>query len=231
MVPEVWKELLEDIKKQESGNLGLHRNPTEYDITTAYGIYKYVHKNAEIFKYIDEVAKTIGIKNGSTYWTDRATLTKIQSAIDPEKELYYTYLFYKDYLEGIKLSLFPDKLKRYVASFYVNGPKLCNKALQMTCNQFIYYNYKQGGYYKRTKIEKGKEVPNYLAQDGVLGNQSWEVIKDILKLCETNEMYLMEFKYLFLLYMKTYYCNLVRTNTANAVYIGGWNKRVDNLLD
>lgn len=226
MVNETWRILLEDIKKQESGDLGLHKNVTELDITTGYGIYRYAHKNAEIFKYIDEVAKSIGITTSSPNWKSREILTKIQKAMDPEKELYYTYLFYKSYFEAIRLSIFPDELKRYIASLYVNSPKLCAKTLQMTVNQFIYY-----GYYKRTKIVNGVEEKNYLGQDGVLGPESWGAISDIMILISKDEKLKLEFKYLFLLYAKTYYCNLVGANHSHAVYIRGWNKRIDNLLD
>lgn len=225
-VPNEWKEVLLKLKKQESGTLGLHRNPTEADITTAYGIYRYANPNAEIFKYIDQVAKSIGINSNSKTWLDRNTLTKIQSNIDPEKELYYTYLFIKSYFtinkQEINLDQFEPITRYAIISLGWNSIKLCVKCLQSTINE-MYMN----GYIPN--VDKSTKI----ACDGVYGPNTKRHLDGIMSYINTNKDKALElhFYYRFLNNAKTYYVSLALNNQSKfLMYLKGWNARVDQLI-
>lgn len=225
-IPNEWKEILLRLKKQESGSLGLHRNPTEADITTAYGIYKYANPNAEIFSYIDQVAKYININSNSKTWLDRNTLTKIQNNMDPDKELYYTYLFIKKYFiinkQELNLDQFEPITRYAIISLGWNSIKLCVKCLQSTINE-IYLNGFIPNIDKNTKI----------SCDGIYGPNTKKHLDNIMTFINTNNDKVLEtqFYFRFLNNAKTYYVSLALSNQSKyLLYLKGWNSRVDQLI-
>lgn len=120
-VPSEYIVFLNNIREDEGGEL--HRNSNESDITTGSGIYRGKHKDAEIFKYVDEVASSLSINTPSSTWS-KAEITKVNDKLKINELNYYAYLFYKDYLSGAMLHMFPsDDLISAMGNLYTNTPK------------------------------------------------------------------------------------------------------------
>lgn len=233
-VPEDMKKILEELRVQESGaNLStskIHRNPSELDITTRYGIYRYANPKAEVFTYIDSVAKSLGITKPSNQWTT-TDFTLIQNKIDFNTELYYTYLFIKTYFSiplktgerlYINLDKFDSETKKAVISLGWNSLKLCVKCLQSTINEFFINNYIPG--YNKNNI---------ISCDGVYGPGTDKVLNIVLDYInnQPNKELSIRFFHRFLNNAKTYYIRLALGNQNKLLqYLNGWNNRVDNLI-
>lgn len=233
-IPEDMKKILEDLRIQESGaslaGSRIHRNPSEYDITTRYGIYRYANPKAKIFEYIDTIARNMGLTKPSTQWTISDYIS-VQNKMDFDTELYYTYLFIKDYFSvtlknGTKLNIDLDKFdtetKKAVISLGWNSMKLCVKCLQSTINEFFIEEYIPG--YNKT---------NVIACDGVYGPGTDKVLNIVLDYInkQPNKELSIRFFHRFLNNAKTYYIKLALGNKNNLLqYLNGWNNRVDNLI-
>jgi len=104
----------------------LHRIPSEKDITSAYGIYRYAHPDAKIFEYIDRMANKVV---DSTDWADDE-ITKIDRLLDPVVVHDLAQEFYEEYLAGAHLECIPEDAKIAAMSCYTNSPKRYWKAVQ-----------------------------------------------------------------------------------------------------
>ena len=186
----------------------LHYNSGELDITAPYGIYRHAHPDAKIFKYIDEVALTIGITSASSHWTN-AVVTSVDNRLDSAMIRELACEFYEDYLSGAHLELFPEECKVAMMSMYTNSPKLAWKAVQRT---LIALN----------KSGKLGVRPEQLSKvDGSFGSKTSVALKLVKE--QVDPMYLetmMLFKML---------CEYVEL--GNAKYLNGWKNRMDLLTE
>lgn len=206
-----YKKLLDSIYDVEGGRL--HRNPKEKDITNAYGIYRFQQPKAAIWTYIDSIAKTITTKP-SSLWDDK-TIEAIDAKIDKVKERELSYEFYKEFFVGAYLELFHPDLVIMVANCYVNTPLGTIKAIQEALNDC----YKYGIF----KVDK-KEVPPVL---GKFGPQTRTAVTTFSKNADWKDIII--FKNCALLYMKSYYAELVIGNTITMLpNLRGWNNRMEN---
>lgn len=158
-IPRAYRSALDLLKRQEGGIL--HRNSNENDITNGYGIYRYAHPEAVVFNYIVQIANSLGITSPSSSWT-REQINNIQSRMDPKHDLYYSYLFYKDFYKSIDLSNFHNVMIPVVVSLYANSPKICVKSLQMGYNKLV---------------KDGLVNGNALTEDGVNGPGTMGALK------------------------------------------------------
>ena len=94
------EKFLKYLAKAESTEI--HRNSTESDITSPYGIYREQHPTASIFKYIDHVANSNGITKPSASWSS-SDIAKVNTNIDMNKINEYATEFYNDFITSINI--------------------------------------------------------------------------------------------------------------------------------
>lgn len=212
-VPESYKHVLAYLKRAEGGVI--HYNNNEKDITNGYGIYKFIHNQAEIFQLYDEAASKLGIAGPSSNWKDKTILGKIQDYVNKNlanEEYWLSYIFYQNYFKNLNLEAYHPLIASVMVSLYTNGTKLAGTSFQRAIN-VIYRKYNVG---------------RAVSEDGILGPSS---VGAIVNICKANESIVLEFKYLILLYAKSYYANLAAGNSsAYLQYLVGWDNRVNTLI-
>ena len=207
-----YEKLLDSLFQFEGGKL--HYNSKEKDITNAYGIYRFQQPKAEIWNYIDSLAEGITTKP-SNQW-DKTIVDKINEKIDKNKERELSYKFYKQFFAGAYLELFHDDLVIMMCNLYTNTPLGATKAIQEALNDC----YKYGIF----KVEE-KDVPPVL---GKFGPQTRSAIEKFSKEADWKDIII--FKNCALLYMKTYYGELVIDKTTTMLpNLRGWNNRMEAL--
>jgi hypothetical protein len=177
--------------------INLHRNKTEEDITAPYGIYRYAHPNAEIFKYIDSVARDLGIRGESKEWTTEE-IEEINERLNSNIIRDAAIAFYRGFLNDIEL---PSE----IMLSYVNSPYLTMKAVQQSIINF-----------QNQDLITKDFVPSPV--DGIWGKKT----KKGLSLIENHLHFLSEFKS----NMKTQYVQLALSK-QNFIYLRGWINRLD----
>ena len=218
-IPTEFEVLLDSIKIVEGGIL--HYNNKETDITNGYGVYRAIHSDNIVFKYIDSVAKDItGLKSSS--WKDKVLLNMIDNVIDKDIDRYLSYLFYKEYLKNAKLYLFDSSLSVMLAGLYSNSPVGMWKSVQESLLDMV----------KDDILPLS--IKDLSLPDGVFGSKTENALL-ILKNLETStkkekELVIKLFKKSILLSMKSYYINIIDDNPDKYVKnILGWNNRVEEL--
>lgn len=207
-----YEKLLSSLFEFEGGKL--HYNSKEHDITNAYGIYRYQQPKAELWKYIDSLAVGITTKPSSQW--DETIVNKINSKIDKNKERELSYLFYKDFFKGAYLESFHEDLVILICNLYTNTPLGATKAIQEALNDC----YKYGIF-----IADKSEVPPVL---GKFGPQTRTAVEKFSQNADWKDIII--FKNCALLYMKTYYAELVIDKTATMIpNLRGWNNRMEEL--
>lgn len=212
-IPVGFQDLLNMLRKQEGGKL--HFNAGEKDITNGYGIYRYAHPAASIWKYYDDIAISLDIKIPSYNWSMENILA-VQSRINANEELWLSYLFYKDYLAPVCLDQCHPLLVKPIASIYTNGVKLCVRAMQRA----LIYLYKDR--------LRDATFPADFAVDGLMGpgTRDW-----FLKVSSLPEADIAEYKNLFLSCCKYEYKKLADSNPDKfGRFLKGWYNRVDSLI-
>jgi hypothetical protein len=194
----------------------IHRNATEDDITTPYGIYRKIHPNHKIFTYIDDLAKTLGIKTPSSAWNQK-DIDKVNAALDMVIVDKYTIEFYNIFIKDLHLHIFTEESQLAAFSMYVNGPLIFWKSVQATINKF-----------------NSNKWIDYIKQgvDGQFGRRTREGLILIQKLCETNNLYGYIFEGYLVSQMQVEYARLAVANPAKYLkYLNGWNNRVVEFLE
>jgi hypothetical protein len=194
----------------------VHRNSTETDITSPYGIYRAVHPKASIFGYIDSIAKSIGVVSQSKD-LDKSTIDKINLKLDNAKVLAYADEFYNTYLAGAKLELFKDEAKIAMLSMYTNSNTGAWIAVQRAIISLV----------------KSKQIPLELSQvsidDGKFGGKTQNALT-LIK--QHNYISGYHFESLILFYMTTYYVELWKKNPQKyGIYLDGWKNRMAKLQE
>lgn len=194
----------------------IHRNSTEADITTPYGIYRESHPDAAIFKYIDTVAQSIGIKTKSETW-DQVTLDRVNKAMDRNEIARLALEFYNDFMTKLHLDIFTEQSQLAAFSLYTNGPLIFWKSVQATINKFT-----TNGWI------------DYIKQgvDGDYGRKTSNGLVLIQELCHKNNLYGYIFEGYMISHMQLEYARLAVANPAKFLkYLNGWNNRVVEFLE
>lgn len=208
------KDLLDYLGEAEGTHL--HYNSTEKDITTPYGIYRVSHPDAEVFTYIDKVAKSIGITKPSSKWNS-VEVKKVDNAIDRGKLNELIYKFYEDFLVKIHLNTFDEEAKLAAFSMYVNSPKLMWKSVQSTINKFVTNKWID---YKIQTV------------DGGYGNDTKNGLFKVNEACDSNPLFGVIFEAYMVSHMQLEYAKLVADNPDKYLkYLIGWNNRVTKFLE
>lgn len=217
VIPEGFMSLLTMLRKQEGGYI--HKNNNEHHYTNGYGIYRHVHEQALIFRYHDELISKMTTINKvdsdlGRNW-NQANSQELNSMIQQDKELWLSYLFYKDYFAILEFDKVNPILVRPIASIWTNGTKLCIRALQ-TALRMIYI-----------KHNLAYDFPKNLQSDGNFGpvTKHW-----YMKLASYDNMINQEFVYLFLLAAKSEYIHLALNRSDLLQYLKGWDNRVNSLI-
>nr|DAX81678.1 MAG TPA: hypothetical protein [Bacteriophage sp.] len=196
----------------------VHRNSTESDITSPYGIYKSAHPTAQIFTFIDQIAKEAGIFKSSQQWTQN-DLNLINQNIQRTNKLpqirSLAESFYDKYTQGLPLDKIPELCQVTVFSLYTNSSLNASKAIQMACNSFI----------KNYSLQIAS-----LVEDGALGRSSISALENINRCIGINTDRALYFETLILLHMSKLYATLAVANPDKyLIYLKGWNNRLETL--
>jgi hypothetical protein len=211
-IPENYSIVLNNLKEAEGGLL--HRNLKESDITNSYGIYKYKHPNAIVFGYIDKVAKEI-TNEKSNRWDDDL-IKEIDNMLNKSMERYFSYLFYKEYLEDLHIDLFHPFNVITMVNLYANSPL----GTWLSIQEGIWDMYRYG----LLKTDK-RDISSV---DGKYGLKTKNCLLEI----KNNEdiKYQIIFNQSILLAMKGYYSDLINRNPDKYLtYIKGWDNRIENI--
>lgn len=220
------------LREQEGGII--HRNKGELDITSTCGVYRHSHPDAEIFKYLDELARDLGIAKPSANWT-KEDIDKINQNLDLNKEFHLNVDFYKTYIKVVNLSLLPSQIVFAFFSLYTNGNKLACESLQRSCNLLLN---KHASVFNNDS--NGNRIYKDLVVDGKIGSGSRGVIyhiADIISHSDQSELYGEIWRSYFLHAAKTAYVKIGTTDVAKTgtdkdiKYLRGWINRCDELLE
>ena len=184
----------------------IHRNKTEGDITSPYGIYRVAFPDAEIFKYIDKVADKW---SDSVDW-DESDIEEVNAGLDQDEVLRLATEFYVGFLKGAHIELFPEEVRVTAMSLYVNSPKNMWKAVQEALlnlqksgrlDSSLTLSVVDGGYGEKTRV--GLESARGLGM----------TLEDNILLAMSNR-----------------YISLWKGNQAKfSPYLMGWSNRLDKL--
>lgn len=196
----------------------VHRNPTEADITSPYGIYKLNFPTEPIFDYINQIAKEVGVIKPSQQW-NQTDLDYINQNIEQTNRLPYikklAESFYDRYTRNLPLDKLPELCQVTAFSLYVNSSANASKAIQMACNSLI-------------KNYSLSIAP--LSEDGVLGYSSQSALETITRFIGKSKEGALYFESLILLHMSKIYAELAVANPNKyLVYLRGWNNRLEAL--
>lgn len=207
-----YEKLLDSLSNFEGGKL--HYNSKEKDITNGYGIYRFQQPKAEIWTYIDSLAKDI-TNLPSSQWT-KEIVEKVNAKIDKSKERELTYKFYKSFFANAYLELFHEDLVILMVNLYTNSPLGAVKSIQEALNDC----YKYGIF----NIPK-EEVPEVV---GKFGPKTRKAIEKFSLNADFKDIII--FKNCALLYMKTFYGELaVDKSSTMLINLKGWNNRMEAL--
>jgi hypothetical protein len=200
--------ILDHLAKAEG--IETHYNKGEKDITAPYGIYKYRHKDASIFEYLEEVAKLNGITKDTSEWTE-TDLFIINSTMESIKVRELAYEFYSEYLAGARLDDFPKECVVAYADMFTNSPKMAIKSIQEAL----------------IKLDLNP-ISNFDALSTIDGAYGSKTRGALLVVSDANEGLLL--KSFMLSAMKSNYVRLVKRNPDKYFkYLEGWINRMDRL--
>lgn len=198
---------------EEAEGIKIHYLEGEKDITAPYGIYKYSHPNANIFKYIDQIALTKGITKDSKYWNESEIAT-INKAIDKETIKKYAKEFYEEYLKDAHLDLFPDLCKIAMFSMFTNSRKKAWKAVQQSLIDIK----KTGSMIFESPLSRA---------DGDFGTKTAKALSVVKFYNGYAPLY---FETLMLSNMKSQYIRLAAKNPDKYLkFLKGWDNRMNAL--
>lgn len=213
MSEKVSKEIMEYLAKAEGKTI--HFLDGEKDITSPYGIYKGVHRDAEVFKIIEEMAKRCGVSKFSKEYTETDIITVNQYMFEKSEYVEKIYKaaseFYYVMSKPAKLEYLPKASHVAMFSLYINSPKNACVSAQMAHNKLV---------------KLGLIDSKILVEDGALGPASAKAFQNI-----TEELGLIFESYL-LLSMSSLYAKLAVQNSDRFLkYLNGWNNRLGYLAE
>lgn len=187
----------------------IHFNKTEQDVTSAYGIYRYAHPTAEIFKFYEELLEINGKSNDLRTAPNRRAiklLMKTYPHLKEEERLLAWDFYANNFMNPTINDLVSDRIEKTFFSLSINGGmKRGYKALQYALDK----------------------LHTRLVIDGKFGMLSLRALREYLKRDNYNEDSLNS---LMLEYMQSHYDYLVRVNPRKyARYENGWKNRLEAL--
>jgi hypothetical protein len=204
--------LFDYIERVEGKNL--HRNSTEYDVTSPGGIYRAEHPNASIWKYVDEVGASLNKDPDSANWS-KSDLAEIDRHLDPERIKELVKEFYDEYLKGAHLELFDPLLQVAMFNIYTNTQTGAWKSVQQTV-----IDMNKMGLLDLPKNDISKV-------DGGFGGMTKRALIAVDNLPDSS---VITFKIILISNMKTNYARLVVSNPPKYLqYLNGWMNRMDAL--
>lgn len=218
MITPQMETLLEYLSKEEG--LDFHRNSKESDITSPYGIYKAVHKDAEVFKYLAKLTISLDVPRLSSEW-NQSHLKIVNDFINSSKIIKQEIKqliadFYTEYYKGANLELMPPEAVITVVSIYTLSTQKAMISVQQSINEFI---------------SNGFIINEKLKEDGVFGAKSKEAMGKILKLRnEHNEFAGYYFEEKVINNMQKHLDDLSCNNKEKfGVNRNGWRNRLERL--
>ena len=215
-----------DYLQTEEGST-IHRNKTESDITTPYGIYRDKHPDAEIFDYIDSIGRELKFPKKTRDWT-KGNINSFNELMSHNKSIKtemrnLARLFYLNYLKGVHLELFPEECQVAMYSMYTNSQEGAWISVQ---NAII-------DIYKTFNLEVTELPTQKLSPpDGDYGTKTRDAMIYLNDRFKTEFIYPYYLESLIISNMKTYYAKLaVKSPTKFLKYLDGWNNRVNRLQE
>lgn len=197
--------------------LEIHYNSTEKDITSPFGIYRAQQPNADMFKFIDKIAQSVGVTSPSRSWTSiqlaqvNKELSKYSNEVRGLAEIFYT-----EFLKGAHLELFPAECTLAMYSMYTNSPLNAWKSVQESLLDMS----KTGSFTFSGALS---------SVDGGFGDKTKNALSEILSKGDTYLNYYLET--LMLSAMKTIYIKIAIANPEDIKYLIGWSNRMDKLAE
>lgn len=208
---------LKELRELEGGVL--HRNKTEENVTTGYGIYFKGNEKTAIYKYISNLGQKLGFDKDTSKWS-QDEIKKVNAAIDPEEELKATKEFYSAYFKSLDI----ENIHRYVVinicSIFVNSRSMGVRVLQKSYNEMIAL---LSRYRNMVGFEK-------VAEDGLIGPKTRDAIKKLSKAIKDEDA--MCWNSIGAVITCLEYRQLVENKPENRIYLKGWMNRVlENMRD
>lgn len=205
----------------EAESLKIHKNKGENDITSPYGVYKYIHPEAAIFEYIDILANEMGISNKSHEYT-HSDFDILNTALErkPHVSEHIKNLaaeFYEKYYSKISLELYPPEAQIAMVSCYTTSREGGIVSTQRAINDMI----------------SMREIDNpRLVEDGGFGSKTKEALQKLYNKREKEGKYFgLWFEEKLIRYMTIHYSELVIKNPKRFKrFFNGWvHNRMSNL--
>lgn len=211
--------VMEQLEKDEG--ITIHKNTGELDITSMYGIYKHRHPKANIFKEIDNIARTFNLSKHSNNWS-KADLEIINTYIntnrDRKQKFYNLALeFYNQYYKRARLELFPKDCVIAMGSMYANSKVMAWKSVQFAINTMI----------SNKLVDHDK-----LICDGFYGSNTKQALLKCTEEIKKDESLALLFESYMIMGMAVNYARLVKRNSNRYLrFLIGWNNRLIRLLE
>lgn len=210
---------LRELKELEGGKL--HRNKTEDDVTTGYGIYFKGNEKSSIYKYVSNVGQTLGFDKVTANWT-QDQIAKVNAKLDPKEELKATKEFYSAYFKSLDM----ENIHRYVVinicSIFVNSRKMGVRVLQKSYNEIVDLLIKYRGY-------DANQFPK-VDEDGLIGPKTRDAVKKLSSTIKDEDA--MCWNSISAVITCQEYRQLVENKPENKIYLKGWMNRVlENMRD
>jgi hypothetical protein len=213
-------EILDYLGKAEG--LTIHKNKGEKDITSPYGVYKYAHRDAKIFDYIDQLLLEHSIHREthellhSDYDILNATIERAPEVAAEMRRL--ASEFYDEYFSKIYLDLIPQEAQLTFLSVYTTSQYGGQKSVQAAINDLI----------------SNKEINNpKLSEDGVFGAKTKQALEKVYaKAQKENQYFGLWFEEKILRHTVMYYDKLAIEDPGEYKrFYKGWRNRLEALAD
>jgi len=192
----------------------LHYNEGEKDITAPGGIYRGANPNAAIFKYIDDIARSIGVFSPSNTW-GKQTIHTLNKYLDKSRIDILVKDFYKNYLKTARLELFHPVNRIVIYNLFMNTKRGTWIAVQDSIRDLVALGI--------------VDIPEDMISisDGAFGRKTAYGLEVIAK---QNKDVQYAFRFALTSNAKTYYAKLVARNPDKYFqWLEGWINRVDNI--
>ena len=201
--------ILDHLAKAEG--IKVHYNTGEKDITAPYGIYKYRHKDAGIFKYISTVAILKDIYKDTNQW-DKSNIAVVNDTMDNDEVRELAYEFYYGYLRNAHLQDFPKECVVAFADMFTNSPTMAMESVQEAL----------------VKLDHNP-IENFNALSSIDGKYGAKTREALLIVGDNKQGMLL--KSFMISAMKSNYVKLAIGDTGKYLqYLKGWTNRMDRLV-
>lgn len=210
---------LRELKELEGNKL--HRNKTEADVTTAYGIYLKDRSDTKIYKYISNLGQKLGYSKDTSLWDEKA-IEVVNKNIDQDEQYKHVVDFYKGYFKSLGIEDLHPAIALNICNLFVNSRKLGVLVLQKSTNEMI-------NILRNNKKYLG-QLPSLVDEDGLIGPKTRETVKELSKLITEEEGF--AWNSIGAVISCKEYVELVKRKPEMKLYLNGWLNRVlENMRD